>query len=99
VLVNRGWVPPNWKAEWRETFMGQQPQGEVAVSGVVQGSESPSSYVPQNQPQQGSFFWLDVPGLVSGVGIGMIGSRTALLPLGSLQAELPAAAYTRRKRL
>lgn len=65
VLVNRGWVPPNWKAEWRQHFMQQQPQGLVAVSGVVQGSESPSSYVPQNQPEQGLFFWVDVPGLVS----------------------------------
>lgn len=65
MLVNRGWVPPNWKAEWRQHFMQQQPQGLVAVSGVVQGSESPSSYVPQNQPEQGLFFWVDVPGLVS----------------------------------
>lgn len=65
VLVNRGWVPPNWKAEWQQHFMAQQPQGRVSVSGVVQGSESPSSYVPDNAPQQGLFFWMDVPGLVS----------------------------------
>lgn len=45
--------------------MKQQPQGLVSVSGVVQGSESPSSYVPQNHPEQGLFFWMDVQGLVS----------------------------------
>jgi cytochrome oxidase assembly protein ShyY1 len=45
--------------------MQQQPQGLVQVSGVVQGSEAPSSYVPDNDPQQGKFFWVDVPGLVS----------------------------------
>jgi cytochrome oxidase assembly protein ShyY1 len=65
VLVNRGWVPPNWKAEWQQHFMAQQPQGLVTVSGVVQGSESPSSYVPENKPEEGLFFWVDVPGLVS----------------------------------
>lgn len=68
MLVNRGWVPPNWKAEWQQHFMKQQPQGLVAVSGTVQGSESPSSYVPQNKPEEGLFFWVDVPGLVSSVG-------------------------------
>jgi hypothetical protein len=48
--------------------MKQQPQGLVSVSGVVQGSESPSSYVPQNQPEQGMFYWMDVQGLVSDSG-------------------------------
>lgn len=65
VLVNRGWVPPNWKAQWQQTFMAQQPQGVVSVSGIVQGSESPSSFVPDNVPEEGSYFWVDVPGLVS----------------------------------
>lgn len=68
MLVNRGWVPPNWKAEWQQHFMAQQPQGLVTVSGVVQGSESPSSYVPDNKPEEGLFFWVDVPGLVSSSG-------------------------------
>lgn len=45
--------------------MPQQPQGLVQVTGVVQGSESPSSFVPDNDAAAGSFFWMDVPGLVS----------------------------------
>lgn len=65
VLVNRGWVPPNWKAEWQQQFMAQQPQGLVDVSGVVQGSEAPSDFVPRNEPDAGMFFWVDVPVLVS----------------------------------
>jgi len=65
VLVNRGWVPPNWKAEWQQQFMAQQPQGVVSVSGTVQGSESPSDFVPRNEPEAGKYFWMEVPALVS----------------------------------
>jgi cytochrome oxidase assembly protein ShyY1 len=83
VLVNRGWVPPNWKAEWQQHFMKQQPQGLVSVSGVVQGSESPSSYVPQNQPGQGMFYWMDVQGLVSDGSTKNLGQAccAALIPM------------------
>ncbi|WIA13387.1 hypothetical protein OEZ85_006967 [Tetradesmus obliquus] len=63
VLVNRGWVPPNWKAQWRERFAALQPSGSVSVTGVVQGSESPSGFVPANDAAAGDFFWMDVPGI------------------------------------
>jgi cytochrome oxidase assembly protein ShyY1 len=66
VLVNRGWVPPNWKAQWQERFAALQPSGSVSVTGVVQGSESPSGFVPPNDAQAGDFFWMDVQGIVSG---------------------------------
>jgi hypothetical protein len=39
----------------------------VTVEGVVQGSENPSSFVPPNNPAEGNYYWLDVPGIVSGV--------------------------------
>eukprot|EP00879_Flechtneria_rotunda_P003118 GHRR01003339.1.p1 GENE.GHRR01003339.1~~GHRR01003339.1.p1 ORF type:complete len:224 (+),score=77.29 GHRR01003339.1:3723-4394(+) len=69
ILVNRGWVPPSWKADWQQRSLGQQPLGLVKVSGVVQGSEKPSSFVPANEPQQGSYFWLDVPGIAEACGL------------------------------
>jgi surfeit locus 1 family protein len=65
VLVNRGWVPPDWKKHWREGVSAQQPQGRVEVTGVAQGSEEPSSFVPRNEPDRGNYFWVDVPGIVS----------------------------------
>jgi cytochrome oxidase assembly protein ShyY1 len=58
-------VPPYWKAQWQERYVALQPRGSVSVTGVVQGSESPSSFVPQNDAQAGDFFWMDVPGIVS----------------------------------
>ncbi|KAF8058109.1 SURF1 [Scenedesmus sp. PABB004] len=69
VLVNRGWVPPYWKAEWAARYAALQPAGPVAVTGVVQGSEEPSSFVPPNSPATGEFFWLDVPGIAEALGL------------------------------
>lgn len=65
VLVNRGWVPPDWRANWAAGAAARQPAGRVAVTGVAQGSEEPSSFVPRNEPAKGNFYYVDVPGIVS----------------------------------
>lgn len=37
----------------------------MRVVGVVRGSESPSSFVPDNVTSTGEWFWLDVPALAA----------------------------------
>ncbi len=64
VLVNRGWVPPGWRSSWVEGMLEQQPQGTVRVTGVVQGSEKPSSWMPPNDPAAREFHWVDAPAVV-----------------------------------
>ena len=63
--MNRGWVPPVWRHEWRQRYAAQQPAGAVSVAGTAQGSEDPSSFVPRNEPDRGNWYWLDVHGVVS----------------------------------
>lgn len=58
-------MPPDWRTQWEQRFKGQQPAGRVEVTGVAQGSEEPSSFVPRNEPDKGNYFWVDVPGIVS----------------------------------
>lgn len=65
VLVNRGWVPPDWRRRWHDGVAREQPQGRVVATGAAQGSEEPSGFVPRNEPDKGNFYWLDVPGIVS----------------------------------
>jgi hypothetical protein len=65
ILVNRGWVPPYWRSLWSEVHQSRQPAPLVTVEGVVQCSENPSSFVPTNNPAEGNYYWLDVPGIVS----------------------------------
>ncbi len=64
MLVNRGWVPPTWRSGWRDGEAARQPAGRVAVTGVAQGSEEPSSFVPRNEPARGNFYFVDVPAIV-----------------------------------
>jgi len=90
VLVNRGWVPPDWKKQWQEGVQQQQPGGRVVVTGVAQGSEDPSSFVPRNEPDKGNYYWVDVPGIVSflrggagvavGCGLGIEGAGAGRQP-------------------
>lgn len=37
----------------------------MRVVGVVRGSETPSSFVPDNATASGEWFWLDVPALAA----------------------------------
>eukprot|EP00887_Chlorella_sp_A99_P004938 scaffold4.g4938.t1 len=68
VLVNRGWVPDDWRQS-PAAFAGSQPQGEVEVEGIVRVGEEPSKYVPTNQPAQGSFLYISQADLAQGAGL------------------------------
>jgi surfeit locus 1 family protein len=93
VLVNRGWVPADWRVSWAESAAARQPQGTVAVTGVAQGSEDPSSFVPRNEPERGNFYWLDVPGIVSGAGARGGGVGRTPPPVRSPPSPAPPAAH------
>lgn len=57
VLVNRGWVPRDKVAQI------ERPRGEVVVEGVVRAAEEPGSFALPNDPERGSYFWIDVAGM------------------------------------
>ena len=68
ILVNRGWVPdertpPATRAEG-------QVAGPVRLEAIVitpkQGK--PNSFVPDNDPGRGQWFWVDVPALAEALG-------------------------------
>eukprot|EP00898_Chlorokybus_atmophyticus_P002818 jgi/Chlat1/3537/Chrsp23S03704 len=60
VLVNRGWVPEDWREN-----LSKHSQGEhVAVTGIFRGSEEPSAFVPPNVPSTGTWFYLDMPAML-----------------------------------
>lgn len=76
ILVNRGWVPPRWRNGWAAGVAAQQPSGCMRATGVVQGSESPSGFMPDSNLGEKQFLWVDVPSLVSarrGAGPGAFG--------------------------
>jgi len=48
ILVNRGWVPADYKNH--NTRRAGQIEGEVEVIGVVRLSEKRAPFTPKNQP-------------------------------------------------
>ena len=61
VLVNRGWAPETWT----------EPRGGSCVRspGVIRDSETPSAFVPDNNPVSASWHWIDVPAIAAAMGL------------------------------
>lgn len=68
VLVNRGWIPKDWDKS-RDLIDKSTPIHPTKVVGVVQSSESPSMFVPRNNPSSGTFFWVDAPKMAEACGL------------------------------
>lgn len=69
VLVNRGWVPATWRsdAEFRQQW--ESKGVDATLQAVTRVSEDPSSFVPQNNPKTGEWFWIDVPAMAASLGL------------------------------
>ncbi|MEW5311247.1 MAG: hypothetical protein WDW38_002979 [Sanguina aurantia] len=63
-MVNRGWVPKSWKDDV-EAISKVTGSSRVEVVGVVQPSEEPSQFMPENVPSEGVFHWLDIPSMTA----------------------------------
>lgn len=70
VLVNRGWVPSTWRsdAQFRQQW---ETSGTVSLEAVTRVSEDPSSFVPQNNPKTGEWFWIDIPAMATALALPM----------------------------
>lgn len=81
VLVNRGWVPATWRsdAEFRQHW--ESERGDATLQAVTRISEDPSSFVPQNNPKTGEWFWIDVPAMAASLDLP---SDTPLVEVGPL---------------
>lgn len=68
VLVNRGWVPATWRsdAEFRQQW---EASGDVCLEAVTRVNEDPSSFVPENNPRTGEWFWIDIPAMATSLGL------------------------------
>ena len=42
---------------------------QVHVEGVIRESEKPSSFVPENSPSKGEWYWVDVPAMARAAGL------------------------------
>jgi surfeit locus 1 family protein len=61
ILVNRGWIPNDNKAP--ASRAAGELQGTVTVEGLLRGSQPQSWLVPDNEPQNNVWFYVDVPAM------------------------------------
>ena len=67
ILVNRGWIPDDRKAPASRS--AGELQGTVTVDGLLRGSQAQSWLVPDNEPQNNVWFYVDVPAMAKWAGL------------------------------
>lgn len=68
VMVNRGWVPTEWKEDAAMRAEGQ-PTGKVRVEGILRHGEDPGGFVPPNEPGKGNWFYVNTSELAVAGGL------------------------------
>ena len=68
VLINRGFVPTELKAQ-KDRAPGLV-EGETSVTGILRASEPRGMFVPAPDPAKGEWFNRDVPGIAASRGLG-----------------------------
>jgi len=70
ILVNRGFIPVDRKEPARR--LAGQIQGTVLVSGLLRlpPAAKPSWFLPDNRPDRGHWFWMDLAAMAAAGGLG-----------------------------
>jgi surfeit locus 1 family protein len=67
ILVNRGWIPDDRKLP--ASRAAGELQGTVTVDGLLRGNQAQSWLVPDNEPQNNVWFYVDVPAMAKWAGL------------------------------
>jgi surfeit locus 1 family protein len=67
VLVDRGWIPIERKAP--STRQASENAGTVTLEGLLRGSQTKSWLVPDNEPQNDIWFYVDIPAMAKWAGL------------------------------
>ncbi|KAL6771980.1 SHY1 [Auxenochlorella protothecoides x Auxenochlorella symbiontica] len=66
-LVNRGWVPLSWRTDPEERRVGE-PSGQVTVVGVVRHGERAGQFVPPNDLEACTWYYVNTAELAQAAG-------------------------------
>lgn len=72
VLVVRGWIPDaavDRPYGVPPTGPVDTPLGTVEVTGILHQPEQPGWFTPDNDPETGAWYWLDLPALAESMGL------------------------------
>ena len=63
ILVDRGFVSNQTVSSTHGVQVLHEPQGEVEVLGVLRTQQPRNSFTPDNKPEKGEWYWVDVEGI------------------------------------
>lgn len=66
VLIDRGWVP--YERKDPETRAAGQLDGTVPVTGIVRGPGAQGRFVPDNRPEENTWYWRDLDAMAARAG-------------------------------
>ena len=67
LLVNRGWIPMDYRNPTVRS--GDKPRGTVSVTGLVRFERVPGRFVPDNDPEKNFWFFVDIDAMAAAASI------------------------------
>jgi surfeit locus 1 family protein len=93
VLIDRGWVPLKRK-EPESRALGQVP-GRVTVEGVLRTAGRKGWFVPDNQPDENAWFYVDLDAMAAHAGLGSVSPYYVEAGPAEVPGGLPIGGQTR----
>lgn len=69
IMVLRGWVPNSWRQDPSTRTADGEPSGLVTIEGVVRRGEDPGTFVPDNKPEEGAWYYISSTELATAAGL------------------------------
>ena len=93
VLINRGWLPFSHKSP--DTRPDSQIAGPRQVVGILRLPPGKNAFTPDNKPDEGGWFWVDLPAMAKRAGLADHPPYYIELLKGGAPGTYPLAAQTR----
>ncbi|MAJ63377.1 MAG: hypothetical protein CL558_08835 [Alphaproteobacteria bacterium] len=86
VLVNRGWVPLCWR---EATCRADEPASTVTIDGILRNDFEQGPMVPDNEPDEARWYWIDIPAIATALDIGTLEPAVVFARLGGPDGAPP----------
>lgn len=70
VLISRGWIP--FQLRDQALRAEGQTEGPVTVEGIVRFAGEPPPFIPDNEPQNNAWYYVDPPAMAAAAGLGAL---------------------------
>jgi surfeit locus 1 family protein len=76
ILVDRGFISPDFADKTKRI---EEPDVDVEVKGMLRSSQARNSFTPENHPEKGEWFWVDIDAMAEFAGGEQAGVQPVLV--------------------